>query len=75
MGKVIKKGPGKGMFAEGGKTKMFGAGHAAPAEAGATAHESQPGSDGKFAEGGKTKMFGVGHARTAEAGVSTKNSQ
>jgi hypothetical protein len=75
MGKVIKKSANPGFFAEGGSTKMFGKGGAAPAPAGQNAYESQPGVGAKFAEGGKGHMFGKGHANEMQAGQSAKSSQ
>ena len=78
MGKVIKRSPQPDSFAQGGKSNhMFGKGHAAPAEAGVTVYESQPGEGpgGKFAQGGRGHMFGKGHANPAQPGQSSKTSQ
>lgn len=77
MGKVMSKSAKPEFFAKGGKTAMFGKGHAAPAPDGVTGYDTQPGEGpgGKFAKGGSGHMFGKGHANAAEAGVTSKNSQ
>lgn len=48
---------GKGSFAKGGSTKMFGKQHAGPQTPGQSAQKDK-GDGGKFAKGGKTHMFG-----------------
>lgn len=58
------KSTGKGAFAKGGSTKMFGKQHAGPQVPG-VAGKATKGDGGKFAKGGSTKMFGKQSATTA----------
>lgn len=69
MSKVVKS--GKGDFAKGGSTKMFGkqsAGPDAPFHTG----KKDIGDGGKFAKGGSTKMFGKQSAKAVTPGVTRK---
>ena len=83
MAKVIKKGEDPGFFAKGGKTKMFGRGHASKREPDISGKSSQGSDDGqsmggegiKAAKGGTGKMFGKGHAGHRVAGITGKASQ
>ena len=83
MAKVIKKGEDPGFFPKGGKTPMFGKGHASKKEPDVSGKSSQGSDDGlsmggkgiKTAKGGNGKMFDKGHAGHRVAGISGKASQ
>lgn len=83
MAKVMKRSDDPGFFPQGGKTKMFGKGHASPAMDSVSGKPNQGSDTGKSAGegvkmaegGGSNRMFGKGHAGHKVAGVSGKESQ
>jgi hypothetical protein len=83
MAKVIKKGEDPGFFPKGGRTKMFGKGHASTkkpdisgkADQGSDTGLSLGGEGIKGAKGGSGSMFGKGHAGQRVAGITGKASQ
>lgn len=77
MPKEISRSEKPEFFLQGGKTKMFGKGHASEMPEGQSGRESQEGSGAsdKFASGGSGKMFGKGHAGKKVPGISGKATQ
>lgn len=90
MGKMEKKSDRPDFFASGGKTKMFGKGHANSKVPGISGKASQGDNDGekpdendaggygagvRYAEGGHGSMFGKGHAGKKIPGISGKATQ
>jgi hypothetical protein len=90
MAKEEKRSESPEFFAKGGKTKMYGKGHASEAPSGVSGKQSQEANDGakpdendaegygsgfRFAEGGSGGMFGKGHAGKKVAGISGKATQ
>jgi hypothetical protein len=90
MAKEMKRSESPEFFAKGGKTKMFGKGHASDAPSGVSGKESQEKNDGakpdenmasgygsgfRYAEGGSGSMFGKGHAGKKIPGISGKATQ
>jgi hypothetical protein len=90
MAKEMKRSESPEFFGQGGKTKMFGKGHASEAPSGVSGKQSQEANDGekpdenmaegygsgfRFAEGGSGGMFGKGHAGKKIPGISGKATQ
>lgn len=74
MAKVKSTSSGAGKFLQGGNTKMYGKGAAAPQKPGTSAAQHE-GGKGKFPMGGKGKMFGKGSAGPMASGVTAKKGQ